>query len=76
MNFLMSLLFIIYPNYRTGSKSGASGKCLGCQGNGMKISMRRIGPGMIQQVQQACNECQGTGVESKSQSYFIFFAIT
>jgi len=45
----------------TGSKSGASGKCLGCQGNGMKISMRRIGPGMIQQVQQACNECQGTG---------------
>ncbi|KAJ4895672.1 Chaperone protein dnaJ 3 [Raphanus sativus] len=44
-----------------GSKSGASMKCGGCQGTGMKVTMRQLGPGMIQQMQHACNECKGTG---------------
>ncbi|KAI3986451.1 hypothetical protein MKX01_037733 [Papaver californicum] len=44
-----------------GSKSGASSKCAGCQGAGMKISTRQIGPGMIQQMQHACPECRGSG---------------
>jgi DnaJ family protein A protein 2 len=44
-----------------GSKSGASAKCSGCQGKGMKVTMRQIGPGMIQQMQHPCNECKGTG---------------
>ncbi|CAL9247820.1 unnamed protein product [Arabidopsis halleri] len=44
-----------------GSKSGASMKCGGCQGSGMKVSIRQLGPGMIQQMQHACNECKGTG---------------
>ncbi|KAJ8625928.1 hypothetical protein MRB53_019235 [Persea americana] len=44
-----------------GSKSGASGRCYGCQGTGMKISTRRIGPGMIQQMQHVCNDCKGSG---------------
>ncbi|XP_051134405.1 dnaJ protein homolog ANJ1-like [Andrographis paniculata] len=44
-----------------GSKSGASSKCLGCQGRGLKVTVRQIGPGMIQQMQQACNDCKGTG---------------
>ncbi|PIN07056.1 Molecular chaperone (DnaJ superfamily) [Handroanthus impetiginosus] len=44
-----------------GSKSGASVKCLGCQGTGMKVTIRQLGPGMIQQMQHACNECKGTG---------------
>ncbi|GAB2218919.1 hypothetical protein Droror1_Dr00002152 [Drosera rotundifolia] len=44
-----------------GSKSGASMKCSGCQGSGMKISIRQLGPSMIQQMQHACNECKGTG---------------
>ncbi|AEE77863.1 dnaJ protein homolog atj3 [Arabidopsis thaliana] len=44
-----------------GSKSGASLKCGGCQGSGMKVSIRQLGPGMIQQMQHACNECKGTG---------------
>lgn len=45
----------------TGSKSGASMKCPGCQGSGMKVSVRQLGPSMIQQMQHACNECKGTG---------------
>lgn len=44
-----------------GSKSGASMKCAGCQGSGMKVTIRQLGPGMIQQMQHPCNECKGTG---------------
>ncbi|KAL0904226.1 hypothetical protein M5K25_026310 [Dendrobium thyrsiflorum] len=44
-----------------GSKSGASGRCYGCQGTGMKVITRQIGPGMIQQMQHVCTECRGTG---------------
>jgi DnaJ family protein A protein 2 len=44
-----------------GSKSGASMKCSGCQGTGMKVTIRQLGPGMIQQMQHPCNECKGTG---------------
>ncbi|KAK9734640.1 hypothetical protein RND81_04G153800 [Saponaria officinalis] len=44
-----------------GSKSGASMKCGGCRGTGMKVSIRHLGPSMIQQMQHPCNECKGTG---------------
>lgn len=44
-----------------GSKSGASMRCPGCQGSGMKVTIRQLGPSMIQQVQHACNDCKGTG---------------
>lgn len=44
-----------------GSKSGASMKCYSCQGSGVKVTVRQLGPGMIQQMQHACNECKGTG---------------
>lgn len=44
-----------------GSKSGASGTCRGCQGTGMKVSIRQIGMGMIQQMQHVCPECRGSG---------------
>ncbi|CAN6848964.1 unnamed protein product [Brassica oleracea var. botrytis] len=44
-----------------GSKSGASMTCGGCQGSGMKVSIRQIGPGMIQQMQHPCHDCKGTG---------------
>ncbi|CAL5336088.1 unnamed protein product [Camellia sinensis] len=42
-----------------GSKS--SMKCAGCQGSGMKVSIRYLGLTMIQQMQHPCNECKGTG---------------
>nr|ACN39991.1 unknown [Picea sitchensis] len=44
-----------------GSKSGASGRCIGCQGSGMKVSIRQLGPGMIQQMQHVCPDCRGSG---------------
>ncbi|XP_027112929.1 dnaJ protein homolog 2-like [Coffea eugenioides] len=44
-----------------GSKSGASGRCYGCQGSGMRVTTRQIAPGMIQQMQHMCPECKGSG---------------
>lgn len=44
-----------------GSKSGASSRCFGCQGSGMRVTTRQIGPGMIQQMQHVCPECRGSG---------------
>ncbi|CAI5466727.1 unnamed protein product [Closterium sp. Yama58-4] len=44
-----------------GSKSGASSQCASCQGSGMKISIRQLGPSMIQQMQHVCPECRGSG---------------
>jgi len=43
--------------------SGAlkSESCSGCKGQGMKVIIRQLGPGMIQQSTQQCNECNGDG---------------
>lgn len=35
--------------------------CGGCKGQGMKVVRRQLGPGMVQQLQQVCDECGGTG---------------
>ena len=47
-----------------GGKEGATSTCNGCQGRGVKITMRQMGP-MIQQMQQTCNECNGEGQKIK-----------
>ncbi|KAL3622308.1 hypothetical protein CASFOL_033719 [Castilleja foliolosa] len=44
-----------------GSKPGASTKCFGCQGSGIKVLIRQLGPSMIKQVKCPCTECWGTG---------------
>lgn len=44
-----------------GSKSGNTGRCTGCQGSGMKVTIRQIGPGMVQQMQSVCPDCRGSG---------------
>ncbi|XP_021756369.1 dnaJ protein homolog 2-like [Chenopodium quinoa] len=44
-----------------GSKSGASSRCHGCQGSGIKVTSRQIGLGMIQQMQHVCPDCRGSG---------------
>jgi len=35
--------------------------CKDCKGHGIKIVIRQLGPGMIQQMQMACPACQGQG---------------
>jgi DnaJ family protein A protein 2 len=43
-----------------GGKAGAVRSCGSCNGRGVKVTLRQMGP-MLQQIQQACNECDGTG---------------
>lgn len=51
-----------------GSKAGASSTtCGGCQGSGRKVTIRRLGPSMVQQMKECCNECNGTGRTLRAQ---------
>ncbi|KAL7753487.1 Type I HSP40 co-chaperone [Sorochytrium milnesiophthora] len=43
-----------------GGKEGAVQTCTKCRGQGMYVQVRQIGP-MIQQMQQPCPDCSGTG---------------
>ncbi|KAG8801544.1 Type I HSP40 co-chaperone [Serendipita sp. 411] len=43
-----------------GGKAGAVKTCGGCNGRGIKITLRQMGP-MLQQIQQPCSECDGSG---------------
>ena len=44
-----------------GGKKGAVECCPNYQGTGMQIRIHQIGPGMVQQIQSVCMECQGHG---------------
>lgn len=43
------------------SGSLKSETCSGCKGQGMKMIMRQLAPGMIQQITQPCSDCNGEG---------------
>lgn len=44
-----------------GGKPGTVQKCENCKGTGTDVKLRQIGPGMVQQIQQPCRECNQTG---------------
>jgi len=44
-----------------GGKKGSVKTCDPCNGKGVTIRLRQLGPGMVQQVQQVCSECGGEG---------------
>mmetsp|Transcript_6870 Transcript_6870/g.10211 ORF Transcript_6870/g.10211 Transcript_6870/m.10211 type:complete len:432 (+) Transcript_6870:136-1431(+) len=44
-----------------GGKVGAERKCSDCQGHGVRVQLRQIGPGMVQQMQSTCPGCKGAG---------------
>lgn len=43
------------------SKPNALKNCSGCEGRGIKVTFRQLGPGMVQQIQSRCPECGGQG---------------
>lgn len=49
-----------------GGKKGAMEKCSICKGRGVQIKVQQIGPGMIQQIQSVCADCQGQGEKFSS----------
>ncbi|KAG0378243.1 hypothetical protein BGX24_004427 [Mortierella sp. AD032] len=44
-----------------GGKASAIKKCTTCDGRGVKLVVRQIGPGMMQQMQVTCPGCDGEG---------------
>uniref|UniRef100_A0A8C8HG20 Uncharacterized protein n=1 Tax=Oncorhynchus tshawytscha TaxID=74940 RepID=A0A8C8HG20_ONCTS len=44
-----------------GGKAGAVQKCVACRGRGMRIMIRQLAPGMVQQMQSVCTDCNGEG---------------
>eukprot|EP01025_Chloroclados_australasicus_P054547 TRINITY_DN646_c0_g1_i2.p1 TRINITY_DN646_c0_g1~~TRINITY_DN646_c0_g1_i2.p1 ORF type:complete len:448 (-),score=57.78 TRINITY_DN646_c0_g1_i2:409-1752(-) len=44
-----------------GTSSGRSYSCRSCDGQGVQVRMRPLGPGMIQQIQTVCSTCHGKG---------------
>ncbi len=44
-----------------GGKVGAERECSDCKGRGVRVQLRQIGPGMVQQMQSACQACKQTG---------------
>lgn len=43
-----------------GGKKGAVKECAACHGQGVRVTLRQLGP-MVQQIQQPCGDCDGTG---------------
>lgn len=47
---------------------GEASTCAKCRGQGAVMEIRQIGPGMISQVQRACDECAGQGYSATMKS--------
>uniref|UniRef100_A0A3P8R0I5 DnaJ heat shock protein family (Hsp40) member A2b n=1 Tax=Astatotilapia calliptera TaxID=8154 RepID=A0A3P8R0I5_ASTCA len=48
-----------------GGKAGAVQKCVACRGRGMRIMIRQLAPGMVQQMQSVCTDCNGEVINEK-----------
>jgi len=42
-------------------KPNAVQPCVDCRGHGVKVTLRQVGPGMVQQLQTECPKCRGMG---------------
>jgi DnaJ family protein A protein 2 len=47
---------------------GDVSECTKCNGRGMILEVRQLGPGMIQQMQRSCSECNGQGTKAESKN--------
>lgn len=47
---------------------GEPSECTRCDGHGVVMEMRQIGPGMITQMQRQCSECNGQGYKAQTKS--------
>ncbi|KAL6079652.1 DnaJ (Hsp40), subfamily A, member 4 [Balamuthia mandrillaris] len=48
-------------NGKGGMNPDAVKTCGTCKGRGIKVTLRQIGPGMVQQLQSKCPDCRGEG---------------
>lgn len=61
---IITKLLVLTTGY--GGKKGALEKCSNCKGKGVEIRVQQIGPGMIQQIQSICSDCNGHGEKLNS----------
>ena len=54
-------LIYTFACFSQGGKSGAVQKCSACRGRGVRIMIRQLAPGMVQQMQSVCSDCNGEG---------------
>jgi len=47
---------------------GDPSDCSRCDGAGAVMEIRQVGPGMIQQMQRACSDCNGKGYKAQTKS--------
>jgi DnaJ family protein A protein 2 len=47
---------------------GEPKQCTSCDGHGVVMEMRQIGPGMITQMQRPCSACQGQGYQAETKN--------
>jgi DnaJ family protein A protein 2 len=52
----------------TNKKDEPPIKCKACHGQGVRMVIRQLGPGMITQSQTVCNECEGQGEVIKKEN--------
>lgn len=57
---------ICKPCDNTGFTDKQKHNCQKCGGSGMCLINKQLGPGMIQRIQQTCQECQGSGFDKKN----------
>jgi DnaJ family protein A protein 2 len=48
-------------NGKGSNKPDATSKCSACNGKGIRVSLRHLGFGLVQQVQEQCETCDGEG---------------
>jgi len=48
-------------------KAGANQRCATCDGRGIRLVVKQLGPGMIQQMQTYCQDCGGKGETIKEE---------
>lgn len=46
---------------RGRKQSSAASECRGCRGTGQRVTLRQLGPNLVQQLQMHCPDCNGTG---------------
>ena len=44
-----------------GGKKDSVHRCRSCSGSGITVQLRQLGPGMVQQMQSKCSDCNGEG---------------